>query len=806
LSDGNIEYLGRMDHQVKIRGFRIELGEIEKQLTVPGPLPVREAVVTAGTDAPGEQRLIAYIVPDKIHAYTVYRQLEIADRGLADGVSFYRWPDEMPVYYINRGETDFMYREIFEERSYLKHGITLEDGDCIFDVGANIGVFSLFARHCCNNARIYAFEPLPPLYRVLSLNASLYRGDVRTFNYGIGSTDREVVFTYYPHASILSGSFADTRQETETVKAFMQKQEQEAAPAGAGEQVKLTEEQYNELLAHRLTAASYTCPVKTLSRVIEENNVETIDLLKIDVEKAEIDVLEGIDRDHWPRIRQLVIEVHESGNHRRLDRITRLLEDNGYTVAVEQEDLLAETRLYNLYAVRGPRRKAGKQDRAGGRGRDYYSVDRLVRDTRDYLKSKLPDYMVPAHIVPLARLPLTTSGKVDRNALPEPDIRPDKGFAAPTSDTERRIARVWQEVLGLEKVGINDNFFQLGGHSLKATTVISNINRLLGIRVPLVEMFKTPTIRGMAQYIEREGPGLETAAAGRADKGPVLLKKKSAAAGNLFFIHDGSGEVEGYIEFCRHLTADFNCWGIRADRLEDYAPRQVSIEEVAAEYIEKIRAIQAHGPYHLAGWSMGGTIAFETVRQLEQAGDAIAFFAMIDVVPPHSDLLKGMKRDFTLEGELNFIRQYLPGIQIKENFAGVADIHQLWTVVKDYLETENVAPEAIRSVITRNEALVVPDYRQLGVGALIEFMNVGRTFRNARAIYAPTGKIDTTIHYFGAGLSQHINKDRDQWQNYSKKPMKIYTIAGDHFSIFREPALAGFAEQFNPAIAGAVQI
>jgi amino acid adenylation domain-containing protein/FkbM family methyltransferase len=795
LYDGNIEYLGRMDQQVKIRGFRIELGEIEKQLTTPDSPPAREAVVTADTDASGGQRLIAYIVPDETHAYTVCRQLEIAGQGLADGVSFYQWPDEMPVYYINRGETDFMYREIFEERSYLKHGITLEDGDCIFDVGANIGVFSLFARHCCRNARIYAFEPLPPLYRVLSLNTSLYGGDVRTFNYGIGSADREVVFTYYPHASILSGSFADRQQETETVKAFMQKQEQEAAPAGTGEQVKLTEEQYNELLADRLTAVSYTCPVKTLSQVIEENNVETIDLLKIDVEKAEIDVLEGIHPDHWPRIRQLVIEVHESGNHRRLDRVTRLLEGNGYTVAVEQEDLLAETRLYNLYAGREPRRETGKQERADTRARDYYSVDRLVRDTRDYLESKLPDYMVPAHIVLLTRLPLTPSGKVDRNALPEPDIRPDKGYAAPTSDNERQIARVWQEVLGLEKVGINDDFFRLGGHSLKATTVISNINRLFGIRVPLVEMFKTPTIRGMAQYIEREGTSPETAAAARADKGLVLLKKKSAHAGNLFFIHDGSGEVEGYSEFIQRLTLEFNYWGIRADRLEDYAPRQVSIEEVAAKYIEKIKGIQPDGPYNIAGWSMGGTIAFEIVKQMEQRGDSIASFAMIDAVGPFGNVSEDQNR-FSLESERNFVKKYIPDIETMDSIRDVTGINQFWSAVVGYLEAGHFDVEVIKKVITEFEAHVVPDYENLSIGELIKYLNVGRIFHQARLVYTPTHNIDTPVHYFIARQSQgQINEHA--WQEYTNIPIKYHTVKGDHFTIFRMPGVVEFAALFD---------
>ncbi len=426
-------------------------------------------------------------------------------------------------------------------------------------------------------------------------------------------------------------------------------------------------------------------------------------------------------------------------------------------------------------------------------------------ELKEYLSRLVPDYMIPVFYVELEKIPLTPSGKINRKALPVPEPEAAAKYTPPRDDLETKLVEIWSEVLFIdkEKIGIEDNFFHLGGHSLKATTLASQIHQVFGVRVPLIEIFKNTTINELARYMRSVDESGEIAR--QLDDQLVLLRRAAGKAWHFFFIHDGSGEVEGYIEFCRHLAADFNCWGIRADRLEGYAPRQVSIEEVAATYIEKIKTIQPHGPYNLAGWSLGGTIAFEMVRQLEQMGNSIAFFALIDVVTPHSDLLKGMKNDFTLEAELNFIQHYLPDIQMKENFANVTDIHQLWTAVKDYLETENVAPEAIRSVVTRYEALMVPDYHQLGVGALIEFMNIGRTFRNARAAYVPTHKIDTQVHYFGASVSARINNERDKWHDYCKKPMKVYTIDGDHFSIFKMPAVAGFSKLFAAVIDAAVK-
>jgi thioesterase domain-containing protein len=114
----------------------------------------------------------------------------------------------------------------------------------------------------------------------------------------------------------------------------------------------------------------------------------------------------------------------------------------------------------------------------------------------------------------------------------------------------------------------------------------------------------------------------------------VLLKKTPGKAGDFFFIHDGTGEVDGYVECCNHLTGEFNSWGIRAPEIENDTPQNLSIEEIARNYIHKIKSLQSRGPYFIAGWSIGGTIAFEMVLQLEQMGEKTGFLALIDTPPP----------------------------------------------------------------------------------------------------------------------------------------------------------------------------
>ncbi|MGB7605328.1 MAG: condensation domain-containing protein, partial [Lutisporaceae bacterium] len=136
----------------------------------------------------------------------------------------------------------------------------------------------------------------------------------------------------------------------------------------------------------------------------------------------------------------------------------------------------------------------------------YIVSDReeIVSDLRDYLAKELPEYMVPAYFIKLDKLPLTANGKVDRKALPEPDgsITTGTEYAAPSNEIEEKLAEIWQEVLDVQRVGINDNFFELGGHSLKAINIAAKINKELNVSVPLREMFKTPTIKGLANYVE----------------------------------------------------------------------------------------------------------------------------------------------------------------------------------------------------------------------------------------------------------------------------------------------------------------
>jgi FkbM family methyltransferase len=377
----------------------------------------------------------------------------------------------------------------------------LEPGACVFDVGANIGMFSLFIHHNVADVHVYAFEPIPPIFDVLSLNAALYGNDIKVFPYGISSREEKGIFTYYPHASVLSGCYADNTHERKTVKAFIYN-EQSADEKAEG----LSDSQVNELLEDRLVTTQFTCHMKPLSRVIRETGVDRVDLLKIDVEKCEIDVLDSIDEADWARIRQMVIEVHDIDG--RLKWIKEKLDRQGYRVVVEQDSRLRNTDLYNIYGVLPQQRKvpASKENYPPMKSNARWcGSTRLISDLRTFLKKHLPDYMVPSTVVLLDKMPLTPNGKIDRRELPEPgSVESKHDSPGPGNEREEKLTAIWSDILGIEKnaIGIRTNFFESGGHSLKATVLRTRIHKVFNVKMPMSEIFQRPTIKEMADYIE----------------------------------------------------------------------------------------------------------------------------------------------------------------------------------------------------------------------------------------------------------------------------------------------------------------
>ena len=482
LQSGEVEFIDRVDRQLKIRGFRVEIGEIEAALEG-APGVERAVVMPRGSSS--DRRLLAYVVPRERKAVALSaRPHSVLGNGLA-------------VAHLNPHETDYQFQEIFLEGTYVRHGIELADGDCVFDVGANIGMATLFFHFLRRDLRIYSFEPIPSLYDILRFNTELYAIRARLFPLGLSDRSKEVEISYYPGYSIMSGFYADAREERETVRTTILNRER-----ADDESARALLPHLDEFLERRFASERLTCRLRSLSEVMREEQVERIDLLKIDVQKSELDVLRGVAPQDWTKIRQVVLEAHDAGG--RLSAIEELLARQGFDVVVEQDALLQGTDRYHLYASRKTRERRAARAIEGA----YRESPVTAEGLRQLLKERLPDYMCPSHYIFLEALPLTSNGKVDRNvlsALEAAQRQTQNLFAAPESAEEQALARVWSELLGVERVSVHDNFFELGGHSLLAMQLVSRIRELFQIEVPLRALFEAPTIAALCRTIKRGG-------------------------------------------------------------------------------------------------------------------------------------------------------------------------------------------------------------------------------------------------------------------------------------------------------------
>jgi amino acid adenylation domain-containing protein/FkbM family methyltransferase len=485
LPDGTVEFLGRLDDQIKLHGNRIEPAEIERALReTPG---IREAVVLARPDDSGNPRLIAYFVPNRI------------DQPLWNHPSVHILPDGSGVAHLNKNETDYIYNEIFTLQAYLRHGIAVNDGDTIVDAGANIGLFTVFVSRIARDLTIFAFEPNPTAFACLEANARAYGADVMCLPFGLSREDKSAQLTSFGGLSLLSGFYADAAIEREVVKTYVMNQDAGAdADRIAGELA--------ELIDDRLQSAAVAAQLRTLSGVIAENHIEQIDLLKINVEKSELDVLQGLAESDWTKIRQLVIEVDTESN---LNPIVTLLIDHGFDVAIEQDELLKRTQLRYVYAIRQSQARNAlmRHQFPGAHIRPVPATDGSILTAaalRRQLKDRLPHYMIPSTFVLMERLPLTGNGKIDRQALPsgtEPSP-PSRTFEAPQTETERALAAIWAELLHVPNVGVNDDFFDLGGQSLVAIRAVARIRDAFSVDLSLRNMFEQPTLRGLAELVD----------------------------------------------------------------------------------------------------------------------------------------------------------------------------------------------------------------------------------------------------------------------------------------------------------------
>ena len=240
----------------------------------------------------------------------------------------------------------------------------------------------------------------------------------------------------------------------------------------------------------------------------------------------------------------------------------------------------------------------------------------------------LPDYMVPAVFVWLDQMPLTPNGKLDRKALPSPEIeRVDTGceVSHPINLLELELTHIWERILQQNNISRQDNFFMLGGHSLLAARLTAEIDKTFGCNIPIATLFQSPTIELLAKRLADENwtPSWSC----------LVPLHPEGSRTPLFFIHGVGGDVYFFLSLARLLPPEQPSYGIQAVGLDGKSLRHISVEEMATHYVEEIISFQPEGLIKLAGFSLGGIIAFEIAQQLHSRGRKVAFLGLLDSGP-----------------------------------------------------------------------------------------------------------------------------------------------------------------------------
>jgi len=395
-------------------------------------------------------------------------------------------------------------------------------------------------------------------------------------------------------------------------------------------------------------------------------------------------------------------------------------------------------------------------------------------ELRRFLKEKLPDYMIPSVIVLMEKLPLTANNKVDRKALPEPinlSSSVSKDYVEPTTDTEKKLALIWSSILKIEKIGILDNFFEIGGHSMIAVNMIIRIEKEFGIRLPLATLFEQSDIQKLAKVIEA---GITP------DKWRSLValrpdgKKKP-----LFLIHGLGLNVLLYTTIINYLDPDQPVYGLQAKGLNGIDKSLETIEEIASYYISEIMTVDSEGPYQLAGFSMGGKIAYELARQLMEMGKRVSFVGILDTAVESSirELPVFQKVKLKCKYMLSYILWNVAYLFKHSNESMFAAINRrfsgLWKKIRgsDYKVTKE-------DKVSRGEKRELPKYLR----------NVHHANLMASRKYA-IKSYNGCIHLFKATPQTFYIPDPVNygWDKYALGGVVIHEVPGEHSTIFAPP-------------------
>lgn len=383
-------------------------------------------------------------------------------------------------------------------------------------------------------------------------------------------------------------------------------------------------------------------------------------------------------------------------------------------------------------------------------------------ELRHFLKRRLPESMLPARYVELESLPRTANGKVDRRALPPPP--PDRpqlegDFVAPRDALEEKLAEIWERLLGVHPVGATDDFFELGGYSLLAALLFSEIERQFGRRLALSELLAAPTIARQAELLRDETV--------RPWSPLVTIQIGASGRPPFFCVHGLFGNVLCFTELARWIGEDQPFFALQSQALDETQPPLDRVEALAEHYLSELRKVQTRGPYFLGGYSFGGMVAFEMARQLVAAGELVALLALIDASSPdaHRAVVPFYYTVYVRSGRRAFALDRL---------------------VSDGRLKRNPNPWKLR---------------ELSDDALLRYRRVEQATTAATRAYRPGpygGRVD--LIRASAQDSRLAYEPHVGWGRCAEGGLRIHDVPGDHVTLLSQPWVMPLAERLRACL------
>jgi len=388
-----------------------------------------------------------------------------------------------------------------------------------------------------------------------------------------------------------------------------------------------------------------------------------------------------------------------------------------------------------------------------------------------FLEARLPSYMIPSAFVFLDRLPLTPNGKIARRALPAPDLTHANSheFIAGRDNYEVRLVKIWERLLQVSPIGIRDNYFDLGGYSILAVRLFSEIRKAFGIELPLATLYNAPTIEGLASVICGNGEAALWSS--------LVPIRRAGSKPPFYFVSGVGGGVLVFRDLALYLGDDQPVYALQPKRPAESERYPTSIEEMAAQYVQEVLAEQPEGPYYLGGYSLGGFIAYEMAQQLTRMHRTIGFLGIFDANAPlriadeKTSFVPRRNTGSRLARLNSIIRSNNLGGFIKQKIAS----QRVWLNEKFARLLERPMPAELQT-LEGSQAFAGENY-------------VGRPYSGSLTLFRSADRPPNEPWSYQLG-----------WENIVRGGVEVHEVQGDHLTIYSGANIETLAKKLRSCL------